>query len=314
MKRGAPLTATVVILTYNGERFIDDILTALDGQRFDGVFDTLVIDSGSTDRTLELVAAHPGVRLHVIPNEEFGHGRTRNLGAQLATGDIVAYLTHDAVPLHEGWLAEIVAPFADDPRIAAVLGKQVPRRSAPPALKYDIQRVFERLGPDYGLTVVFDSGQGWSNAERTAAAFYSDANSAARREVLLGPVPYRDVAYAEDQVFGRDLLDRGFRKAYAPRATVEHSNDVTLRTFGKRVADDVVGLRRIGVAIAPVGRLAGVKQFVKWSLADAAAIILDHDYSVLRKAYWLVVNPLYHATKWASYRRATRIPIRSEPC
>lgn len=312
MKRGSPLTATVVILTYNGERFIDDILTSLEGQRFDGTIDTLVIDSGSTDRTLELVAAHPGVRLHSIPNEEFGHGRTRNLGAELATGDIVAYLTHDAVPLHDRWLAEIVAPFADDPRIAAVLGKQVPRRSAPPALKYDIQRVFERLGPDYGVTVVFDAGQDWSDAERTAASFYSDANSAARRAVLLGPVPYRDVSYAEDQVFGRDLLDRGLRKAYAPRATVEHSNDVTLRTFGKRIADDVVGLRRIAVAVAPVGRLAAVKQFVKWSIADSAAIALDDDYSAPRKVYWLVVNPLYQATKWASYRRATLKPLSPE--
>lgn len=300
---------TVTVLTYNGEQYLDALLTAVEGQRYEGLVDVLVIDSGSTDRTLEIVAAHPVVRLHAIPNSEFGHGATRNLAAQLATGEFVVYLTHDAVPASDRWLAEIVAPMADDERVAAVVGKQVARRGAPPVLKYDIQRVFERMGPDYGVTVVWDTGRPVSEAERAAAAFYSDANSAARRSVLLGEVPYREVDYAEDQVFGRDLFDRGFRKAYAPQAAVEHSNDTTLRTFGARIAADLVGLRAIGTAIAPVSRLAAVKQWVKWSAADAAYILVDPEYSVGRRLYWLIVNPWYHAAKWSAYRRASRATL-----
>jgi rhamnosyltransferase len=299
----------VSILTYNGEQYLDEILAALQVQKYDGVFDILVVDSGSTDSTLQIVARYPAVRLHRIQNSEFGHGKTRNLVAQLATGDIVAYLTHDAVPAHDRWLAELAAPFADDQRITAVVGKQVARRGAAPVLKYDIQRVFESLGPDYGITLVWDTGYPLGEGERVAATFYSDANSAARRDVLLGPVPYRDVSYAEDQVFGRDLFDRGFRKVYAPRAVVEHSNDTTLATFGKRIEADMVGLREIGTVVDPVSRLTAVKQFVKWSAADAAFILVDKEYGAGRKLYWLLVNPWYHAAKWRAYRRATVRPV-----
>lgn len=299
-------SVTVAVLTFNGEQYLDALLAAVESQRYDGEVDVLVIDSGSTDRTLEIIAAHPVARLHSIPNSEFGHGTTRNLAAQLATGEFVAYLTHDAVPASDRWLGELIAPMADDERIAAVVGKQVARRSAPPVLKYDIRRVFERMGPDYGITVVWDTGRAVSEGERAAAAFYSDANSAARRSVLTGPVPYRDVAYAEDQLFGRDVFDGGLRKAYAPQAAVEHSNDTTLATFGSRIAADLTGLRQIGTEIAPVSWLAAVKQWVKWTAADAAYILIDPDYSIGSRLYWLIVNPWYHAAKWSAYRRASR--------
>jgi rhamnosyltransferase len=70
---------TVAVLTYNGETYLEQILTAVEAQAIDGEVDILVIDSGSTDGTLGIVARHPGVRLHQIPNSEFGHGKTRNL-------------------------------------------------------------------------------------------------------------------------------------------------------------------------------------------------------------------------------------------
>jgi Predicted glycosyltransferases len=297
-------SVTVTILTWNGERYLGDILGALDDQQYGGAFDVLVVDSGSTDRTLQIVAEHPSVRLHEIPNEEFGHGTTRNLAAELATGEIVAYLTHDAVPLGEDWLASLVAPMIDDASVVAVLGRQVARPSAPPLLKYDIDRVFARLSPDGGVSVFFDDGSLDEHA-RSLATFYSDACSAARRDILLHHVPYRDVDYAEDQVFGRELIDAGYRKAYAPAAVVEHSNDGTLREFGARIAADLTGLRRIGTPIEPVSRFDAFKQWVKWTLMDTGRIVSDPDYSFGRKLYWLVVNPVYHAVKWSNYRRAS---------
>lgn len=190
-------SVTVAILTWNGEKYLEQILSALERQRYAGERSVLVIDSGSTDSTLTIVARHKDVALHTIPNAEFGHGKTRNLAATLATGDIVAYLTHDAVPAYEHWLSALVQPMVDDERVAAVVGKQVPRPGCPPVLKYDIQRVFERLGPEGRATVVFDDGSDLDAASRAAAAFYSDANSAARRSILTGPVPYRDVDYAD---------------------------------------------------------------------------------------------------------------------
>lgn len=299
---------TVAILTFNGEDHIGGILSALEAQQYDGEFDVLVIDSGSSDRTLQIVAAHPSVRLHEIPNAEFGHGRTRNLAAQLATGGIVVYLTHDAVPQGAGWLAAMVAPFDDD-RVAAVLGRQVARASAPPLLKYDIDRVFERQGPTGDVTLHRADGAGTESPTRRVATFYSDSAAAARRDILLGPIPYSDVDYAEDQVFGRAVIDAGFTKAYAGNAVVEHSNDGTLREFGERIAADLIGLRKIGTEVAAVSRFVAFRQWVKWSIVDMGRIVADPDYGVGRSLYWLVMNPIYHAVKWSSYSRASRQPL-----
>jgi rhamnosyltransferase len=312
LKPRSPTTwpgVTVTVLTWNGQQYLDALLSAVVGQDYPGSFDVLVIDSGSTDDTLGIVARYPSVRLHEIPNAEFGHGRTRNLAAELSTGEVVAYLTHDSVPASPTWLRELVLPMADDRRIAAVLGRQTARAGAPPALKYDIRRVFDRLGPETGITVTWDTGRPISPGELAVATFYSDANSAARRAVLTKRVPYREVDYAEDQLFGRDLFTRGLRKGYAPHALVEHSNDTTLRTFGSRIAADLRGLRSIGTEIAPVSRFAAFKQWVKWSTADAADILLDRDYSMWQKIRWLLVNPWFQAAKWIAYRRASRAPL-----
>jgi len=107
----------------------------------------------------------------------------------------------------------------------------------------------------------------------------------------------------------REVLAAGLRKAYAPRAAVHHSNDVTLRTFGARIEADMMGLRSIGTVIAPVSRSAAVAQWLKWSTMDAVAILVDRDYGVGSKLRWLLVNPWYHAAKWSAYRRATRRPL-----
>ena len=301
------IDATIVIPTLNGETYLETILNALDGQVFDGEFEVLVIDSGSSDRTLDIVRAHGGVRLHEIPNSEFGHGTTRNLGARLAHGRSIAYLTQDAVPSNAHWLREITAPL--DPQgldAVAVMGKQVPRSRCFPLLKYEIQGVFARFGLDCGTTV-FARGEGQRTpAELDALSFYSDVNSATRRDLLLNVIPYRDLPYSEDMAFGRDVIDAGYRKVYAPQACVEHSNDLSLREYGKRIFDETIARRRVGQVVPRIGRVRQVLYTGYGTLRDSGRILRDGDYGVGRKLYWLIVNPAFHLVKWQSYYRSIR--------
>ena len=299
---------TVAILTFNGETYLDRILTAVEHQDFPGVVDVLVIDSGSTDGTLGIVAQHPAVRLHEIPNSEFGHGRTRNLAATLAAGRLVAYLTHDAVPTDDHWLRELVAPFEQFRGVEGVVGRQIARPNCVPILKYEIARVFSTQGPEFGTTLSYKT-DAFDRVPRywLPAAFYSDVNSAARRDFLLKSLPYRDVNYAEDQLFGRDLLEAGHVKAYAARGVVEHSNDLTYGEYKKRLFDEVVGLRASGAVVPPLP--SAVRRIVRAVILDPADILQDRDFSVGRKLYWLVVNPFYHLAKSSAWRRASRVQL-----
>jgi rhamnosyltransferase len=301
---------TVTILTYNGEQYLEQILDAVAGQRLEGrTVEVLVIDSGSRDRTLDIVRRRPEVRLHEIPNSEFGHGRTRNLAARLARGRYVAYLTHDAVPATDRWLHELLAPFAIDDRIVAVMGKQVPRPHCFPLLKYEIRGVFAGFGPDFGTTLFYKDDFIQSQGVADAVGFYSDVNSCARRDVLLGAIPYRDVAYAEDQLFGRDVVEAGLIKAYAGRAAVVHSNDLTLAEYRRRLFDETVGLHEIGLEPRAPGPAETAKLLRAGILRDTLRILRDPDYSWKRKLYWLAMNPRFHAAKWQSIRRALAVDL-----
>lgn len=305
-------TVTVVILTYNGETYLRRILEKIRTQTGVEDVDVLVIDSGSSDSTLDIVRSFPEVRLHAIPNSEFGHGKTRNLAATLAKGEFIAYLTHDAVPATDEWLRELLAPFDLDERIVAVMGKQVPRPGCFPLLKYEIQGVFQGLGPDFGTSVFYKDDFVKDVGQLNAISFYSDVNSAARTDFLRDTIQYRDVRYAEDQIFGKDLVEAGYRKAYAPRAAVEHSNDLTRREYGRRIFDETVGLRQIDFDIAPMSRPQQIRLTLRGILGDSARIARDRGFSRKRKLYWLAFNPSYQVTKWRSYRASTLVDLDDE--
>lgn len=310
------ITATVFIPTYNGQHYIEQILTAVYKQKTDFKFEVLIIDSGSTDRTLDIVEKvkrkHPDLRLKKIPNTEYGHGKTRNQAAELAKGEFVVYLSHDATPAHNRWLHEMVAPFQLSERVVGVLGKQIPRPHCIPMLKSEINSVFGNFGPDQGTTLFYKDDFVKDQGTYDVVTFYSDANSAARRSFVTGDIPYRDVKYAEDQLFGRDIVDQGYIKAYAPRGAVVHSNDLELHEYRARMFDETMGLRKIGFNVAVPSYKTIIKLTGRGIVRDALRIVRDRDYSAKRKLYWLVMNPAFHVAKWRGVRFAAKADLDDE--
>ncbi|CAD5993255.1 glycosyltransferase family 2 protein [Agreia sp. COWG] len=309
----ASMLVTVAVLTFNGDTYLEEILSAVERQAIDGDVDILVIDSGSTDRTLEIVARHPRVRLHEIPNSEFGHGRTRNLAARLAHGEFIAFLTHDAIPSSTWWLRELLAPMRHTgAEVKAVMGKQIPRPGCFPLLKYEIRGVFAGFGPDFGTTIFFDDGSPSNQGLLDALSFYSDVNSATLTSFLRNVIPYRDVRYSEDMLFGQDLIQAGYKKAYAPRGAVIHSNDLSLDEYGMRMFDETVALRQIGKPIPPMRRRAQLRMTVRGIVADSIRIMRDPDFRTLERLGWIARNPLYHRAKWRAYRAATMVDLTND--
>jgi rhamnosyltransferase len=314
---------TVIIPTFNGDAYLDRILDVLAEQECDarsnvGTFEVLIIDSGSTDRTLEITAARKGhvgpaeLRLHQIPNSEFGHGKTRNLAAQLARGRVLVYLSHDAVPIDSDWLTTLIEPITSG-SAQAVVARHIARPWCPPLLKYEIEGVFDRCGPRDRVTIEQLSKRELAAIDSVPdldeRSFYSDVASATTREFLTQVIPYQDVPYSEDFAFGHDLLVAGYAKAYTPLAPVEHSNDVTFAEYGKRIFDETLGRRRIGQERSSLSWAGAMARAVKGSVKDAPRIARDPDYSLGAKLHWLFVNPFWQVRKWSNIRRAINVPL-----
>jgi rhamnosyltransferase len=308
------IKATIFIPTYNGEKYIKDILWSIYRQKVSFEYEVLIIDSGSSDKTLSIIELfqkkHDSLRLVKINNSEFGHGKTRNYAAEISNGEIMVYLSHDAIPAHKEWLYEMLKPFEMNKNIMGVIGKQIARPKCVPLLKFEIDAVFRNLGPEFGVTISYKDTFMRNPIYYDSVTFYSDVNSATRRDFILNTIPYRDVTYSEDQLFGRDIIDAGYYKAYSPRARVIHSNDLTLREYKHRVFDEIVGLRRIGAKVHKPSLKAIIKMVIFGSIKDAIKTVRDGEYSTKRKLYWLAINPLYHIEKWHGYTLGVDLKLK----
>jgi GT2 family glycosyltransferase len=110
--------ASVVIPVFNGEETLGDLLAALKTQAgVPGLFEIIVVDNGSTDRTAEITRAHGALLLHQPVR---GPSAARNLGLARAQSDIVLFTDADTVPSRR-WLASLLAAF-DDPEVVLATG------------------------------------------------------------------------------------------------------------------------------------------------------------------------------------------------
>ncbi len=117
--------ASILLLTKNEAQNIGACLEAIYAQKDAPEFEVVVVDSGSTDETIEIARRYP-VRLEKIRPEEFHHARTRNLAAELALGQYLVYLAADAFPASSEWLEALLGNFSD-PGVAAVYGRHLPK-------------------------------------------------------------------------------------------------------------------------------------------------------------------------------------------
>lgn len=254
--------ATVLIPTKNGGEIFQKVLAQVINQKAPWPFEILVIDSGSSDGTVELCRQSKNVRLHTIEPQEFGHGRTRNLGVSMARGEFVALLTQDALPASNNWLEAMVSAIEQDPAIAGVFGRHVAYPDANPFTRNELEQHFS--GFDAWNIVHLDDPERYAREDgyRQLLHFFSDNNSIIRRSVW-EKIPYPEVDFAEDQIWAQCIIEAGYKKAYARDAVVVHSHDYTLFERLQRSFDEAYAFRRLfGYVLC-----SGPKSFVRSWLA-----------------------------------------------
>ena len=239
---------TVAIPVRDGGPLLAEVLDAVRGQRLDRPVELLVADSGSRDGS-DALARERGATVFAV--ERFSHGGTRNRLMERSRGAHVAFLTQDAVPADEHWLARLLAGFELAADVGLAYGPYRARRGAPAAVRRELDGWFASLAPDGAPRLdrtVTPRGPG-------AETFFTDANGCVARRAW-ERVPFREVPYAEDQALALDMLRAGFAKAYVPGAAVVHSHEYATVAQFRRSFDEWRGLREIHGWVEPAAPLA----------------------------------------------------------
>ena len=214
------VSVSVVIPTKNaGERF-RHIASAIRNQKGFRDLEIVVVDSGSTDGTLE-VAKRIGAKIIEILPEEFSHAYARNLGADHSSGDCLLFTVQDALPPSNSWLHELFSAMKIND-VIAVSCAEFPASDADlfyRAISWNHYRFLEVDGQDRIMSRPVEEDH--SSLRKNGQL--SDLACLIRRDDFLR---YRyETDYAEDLDLGLRLIRDGHKIAFLSSTRVIHSHN-----------------------------------------------------------------------------------------
>ena len=163
---------------------------------------------------------HPHVEVYHLKKTDFDHGGTRNRAAEISDGEIMVFMTQDALPDDENMIRELVSALEKDPNIGAAYGRQLPSPSCSFVEAYTRAFNYPEVSsvktkedlPVYGIKTFFCSN--------VCAAY--------KKEIYqkLGGFVKKTI-FNEDMIYAGGLIRQGYGIAYAANAKVIHSHNYT---------------------------------------------------------------------------------------
>lgn len=211
---------SIVIVNWNGRRFLEDNLSSIFGQSYKD-FEVIFVDNGSTDGSVEFVRENfPGVVL-IENTENLGFAGGNNQGIKKASGKYILTLNNDTV-LGKGFLGALAAAAESSVEDAGMWAVKI--------LSFDEQVVIDSVG---GLLIYPDGlAKGRGRLEKdtgqydlSGAAFIPSACAGLYRRSMLEEVGLFDedfFAYCEDTDLGLRARLAGWKTVSVPGAVVYH--------------------------------------------------------------------------------------------
>ena len=197
---------SIIVRSFNEGWALRDTLPALRAQDYQN-WELIVIDSGSTDGSVDLIRqARPRHFIQIRP-EEYNPSRVMNHGMTLARAEFGIFLNADATPQGTSWLRPLVCGL-QHPQTAAVFGRQIPRPGCPAVFAHDYERCF---------------GTGRQSAHWEH--FFSMVSSGLRKDIWAKRGFLEQMQYSEDDEYTRWCRSQGYRVTYCPESVVMHSHN-----------------------------------------------------------------------------------------
>lgn len=212
---------SVVIRTLNEEKYLAELLSAIKTQDR-SIFDieVIIIDSGSTDATLEIARSYDA-SVTFINKKDFSFGRSLNQGCEYSNGDFLVFISGHCVPRDESWINALVLPLQKD--CSYSYGRQLPRDTT----KFSEGLLFDKYFPNQSRIP-------------QVGYFVNNANAAIRRDVWAQYMFDEDVTGCEDMYLAKKITDDGGRIGYSAEAAVYHIHDESWRQIRHRYEREAI--------------------------------------------------------------------------
>ncbi len=216
---------SIIIRAYNEEQHISRLLQGITEQTLKDI-QVILVDSGSTDGTLEAAKGYPVEVVNILP-ENFTFGRSLNMGFAAARSELVIMASAHVYPVYPDWLEQLFVPFRD-PKVGLSYGKQ---RGADQS-HFSEQQIFKHWYPD-------------SSDLHQAHPFCNNANAAVRRN-LWEAHPYDETLPGlEDLEWGKWAQGEGYHIAYMAEAEVIHVHGESQQGIYNRYRREGMAFKRI---------------------------------------------------------------------
>ncbi len=260
---------SVIIPTYNAQKYLPKLFHALKSQTIN--FELIIIDSSSIDKTVEIAKEYAN-KIITIPKVEFDHGGTRTKAAKEANGDILIFLTQDALPITNDSLEKLIQPLNSE--VVASYGRQIP---------YSNATIFGRHLREFNYT-----NKSYIRSFKDAkeygikTAFLSDSFSAYRKEAIESVGYFKEgTIFGEDMHLAARLLLAGKSIAYCADALVYHSHNYTIKEEFSRYFD---------TGVFHTNEAWLIKEFGKAEGEGLRYIKSEFNYCLKNRAYHLIPN------------------------
>jgi len=218
---------SIVIRTLNEQKFLSECLIAISRQKIDDQIEVIIVDSGSTDRTLE-IAKDFNTNIVYIRKEEFTFGRSLNYGCDVANGGIIVMISAHCIPTTCDWLVNLITPIRNG-TCAYTYGRQVAREGVS---KYSEGMVYRKYFP-------------LQSAVPQVGYFCNNANAAISRKLWDEFRFNESLTGLEDMELAKRIVGEERKVGYVANACVEHIHEENWRRIRIRYERESIALHQI---------------------------------------------------------------------
>jgi len=219
------MPCSIVIRAFNEAKHLGRLLEGISRQTIRDV-EVVLVDSGSTDSTVDIAVGSGAKIIHIQP-EEFTFGRSLNLGIEVASHPLIVVASAHVYPVYPDWLERLLEPFSD-PRVALTYGKQRGEETN----RFSEHQIFAQWYPQH-------------SDPRQAYPFCNNANAAIRRSVWEQHAYDETLTGLEDLAWANWALHQGHAISYVAEAEIVHVHNETPRGVYNRYRREAMAFKRI---------------------------------------------------------------------